>query len=90
MQIWGCCHKKLTFPMTRPSKATRGRRRKNTYVTCLECGKEIPYVWNEMRVVKERRKPNQEASSGQHVIPQGNLMKRLKTDLGKLVVRARS
>ena len=73
MPIWGCSHKKLTFPMTRPRQASRGRRRKNTYVACLECGKELPYIWNEMRVVKERRKSDQQFSPGLQPTPQASL-----------------
>ena len=70
---WGCSHKKLTFPMTRPRQAARGRRQKNTYVACLECGKELPYIWNEMRVVKERRKSDQQVSPSRQRTPQANL-----------------
>ena len=52
--LFGCSHKKLSFPIT-----VRGARRRNTqaaaitgtYVVCLDCGHEFPYDWNEMRVV---------------------------------------
>ncbi|MCX6618129.1 MAG: hypothetical protein NTZ98_18800 [Acidobacteria bacterium] len=27
------------------------RRRFDTYVVCLDCGKEMPYSWEEMRLV---------------------------------------
>jgi hypothetical protein len=57
MAAWlGCSHKKIAFPITRPKGQAQGRRKKNTYVVCLECGKELPYSWSEMRVVKERRR----------------------------------
>jgi hypothetical protein len=56
-----CSHKDISFPMTRPRSATEGRRRKNTYVVCLECGKELPYSWSEMRVVKKERRRAQVA-----------------------------
>ena len=52
--LFGCSHKRCSFPMT-----VRGKLRRNsaaasvtgTYVVCLDCGKEFPYDWNEMRMV---------------------------------------
>jgi len=52
--LFGCSHKKLSFPIT-----VRGARRRSTqaasvtgtYVVCLDCGHEFPYDWNEMKVV---------------------------------------
>jgi hypothetical protein len=52
--LFGCSHKKLSFPIT-----VRGARRRNTqaasitgtYVVCLDCGHEFPYDWNEMKVI---------------------------------------
>jgi hypothetical protein len=49
--IFGCSHKRTTFPIT-PSRRTQlaeGTRR-STYVCCLECGKELDYDWKEMRI----------------------------------------
>jgi len=53
--LFGCNHKKLSFPIT-----VRGARRRTpaasltgTYVVCLDCGQEFPYDWNEMKVVQE-------------------------------------
>ena len=53
--LFGCSHKKLSFPIT-----VRGARRRTpaasltgTYVVCLACGQEFPYDWNEMKVVQE-------------------------------------
>src|ERR1700691_4486971 len=50
--IFGCSHKRTTFPLTpsRKSKASEGAR-SNTYVVCLNCGKEFDYNWEEMRIV---------------------------------------
>jgi hypothetical protein len=42
--IFGCAHRTTTFPLT-----PRGNRR-NTYVVCLDCGKEFGYDWNAMRI----------------------------------------
>ena len=56
--MFGCPHKRLSFPIT-----VRGDARRNsgaasitgTYVVCLECGQEFPYDWNKMKVVRESR-----------------------------------
>jgi len=52
--LFGCSHKKLSFPIT-----VRGARRRSTqaasitgtYVVCLECVHEFPYDWNQMKVI---------------------------------------
>src|SRR6266849_10199227 len=48
-RLFGCSHRRTTFPMTpkRPSV------RVGAYVTCLDCGKEFAYNWNEMRLEDE-------------------------------------
>ena len=53
--MFGCWHARYSFPIT-----VRGNARRNkaaavtgTYVVCLDCGKELPYDWNEMRVVSD-------------------------------------
>jgi hypothetical protein len=54
--LFGCSHKNYSFPRTNAS----GQRRSpaaaltGTYVVCLECGKEFPYDWQEMKVVNSR------------------------------------
>jgi len=45
--FFGCSHRRTTFPLT---LARKGAPRHNTYVVCLDCGKELDYNWNEMRV----------------------------------------
>ena len=54
--VFGCSHKRCSFPMT-----VRGVRRRSpaaaltgTYVVCLDCGKEFPYDWKAMKVVRNR------------------------------------
>jgi hypothetical protein len=49
--LFGCPHNKTTFPIT--LKTTRhsdvaGSR--NTYIVCLDCGKEFPYDWQQMKL----------------------------------------
>jgi hypothetical protein len=50
--LFGCGHKHYSFPIT----VNKGRRSAaasitGTYVVCLDCGKEFPYDWKEMRIV---------------------------------------
>jgi len=51
--VFGCWHNHYSFPIT----VRRGARRNSaasltgTYVVCLECGKELPYDWKEMRIL---------------------------------------
>ena len=60
--LFGCPHRRTTFPLT-PRKSggspVSGLTRFGTYVACLDCGKELAYDWNEMRVGApvHRRKP---------------------------------
>jgi hypothetical protein len=67
--VFGCSHKRCSFPMT-----TRGAKRRSpaaaltgTYVVCLDCGKEFPYDWTAMKIV--RIKDTQPAASGVVVGP---------------------
>ena len=45
--LFGCSHRATSFPLT-PSRKTAGRH--DTYVVCLDCGKEFGYDWNTMRI----------------------------------------
>ncbi|HEU5453878.1 MAG TPA: hypothetical protein VFU76_17905 [Terriglobales bacterium] len=51
--LFGCCHKRYSFPITVKSSHRRNEAASvtGTYVVCLDCGKEFPYDWREMRVV---------------------------------------
>jgi len=51
--VFGCSHKRCSFPIT-----VRGKQRRSpaasltgTYVVCLDCGHEFAYDWNEMKMV---------------------------------------
>jgi len=51
--LFGCSHANYGFPITRKSsRSQRGSAVKRTYVVCLDCALELPYDWEEMRVVK--------------------------------------
>jgi len=58
--FFGCWHGHYGFPITaRPgTPRSQAAALTGTYVVCLDCGKELPYDWNEMRVISspsERR-----------------------------------
>ncbi|MFZ0311472.1 MAG: hypothetical protein WAL85_02075 [Candidatus Korobacteraceae bacterium] len=53
-RVFGCSHKRYSFPIT-----VRGKLRRSpaasvtgTYVVCLDCGHEFPYDWNAMTLVE--------------------------------------
>jgi hypothetical protein len=51
--VFGCWHLRYSFPITlRPGSLRRKATAiTGTYVVCLECGKELPYDWNAMKIV---------------------------------------
>jgi hypothetical protein len=53
--FFGCWHTRYSFPRTVRSGVRRNRAATvtGTYVVCLDCGKELPYDWQEMRVVTD-------------------------------------
>jgi len=64
--LFGCCHRKLSFPFTmKPGLSLSAAGRKTgTYVVCLNCGKEFPYDWQQMRILN----PSEEAASTQRAL----------------------
>lgn len=56
--LFGCAHRRCTFPITatKPgSVASDGKSSKTTYVVCLDCGKEFPYDWQQMKLVASEK-----------------------------------
>ena len=51
--IFGCRHSRYSFPVTIRGAARRPKAAAltGTYVACLDCGKELPYDWTEMKVI---------------------------------------
>lgn len=51
--IFGCWHSRCSFPMTLSAASPRSpvASLTGTYVVCLDCGKELPYDWNTMKIV---------------------------------------
>jgi hypothetical protein len=51
--FFGCWHSHYSFPMTIRQKSVRNVAAAavtGTYVVCLDCGKELPYNWTEMKI----------------------------------------
>jgi hypothetical protein len=58
--FFGCRHSRYSFPVTIRGVARRPQAASltGTYVACLDCGREFPYDWREMKVItssSERR-----------------------------------
>lgn len=51
--FFGCWHSHYSFPISIRGAARRGPAASltGTYVVCLDCGKELPYDWKEMKVI---------------------------------------
>ncbi|MGA8272003.1 MAG: hypothetical protein WB919_10645 [Candidatus Sulfotelmatobacter sp.] len=51
--IFGCRHSRYSFPVTPRVTARRPQAGllTGTYVACLDCGREFPYDWQEMKVI---------------------------------------
>jgi len=53
--LFGCWHRNYSFPITTAKKAnsncSQAADLTGTYVVCLDCGKEFPYDWEQMKVV---------------------------------------
>jgi hypothetical protein len=59
--MFGCRHSRYSFPITIRSRRTSAGSRAGTYVVCLDCGKELSYDWNAMKIVNAQ--PKQAARS---------------------------
>lgn len=50
---YGCPHTRCSFPITLCRDSQRGGSPvTRTYFVCLDCGKEFPYDWRQMKVLK--------------------------------------
>ena len=55
--VFGCWHKRCTFPMTVRGKLRRSTAAASvtgTYVVCLDCGREFPYDWLQMKMLASK------------------------------------
>jgi len=57
--FFGCWHARYSFPITvrTGSRRIKAASLTGTYVVCLDCGKELPYDWKEMKVVSPDSRP---------------------------------
>ncbi len=56
--LFGCTHRRYTFPITSKSKgrhASAAASVTGTYVVCLDCGKEFAYDWEQMKIVSGKK-----------------------------------
>jgi hypothetical protein len=51
--LFGCSHTSMSFPRTikRRIEQSGPAQQNETYVVCLECGKEFGYDWQQMRLL---------------------------------------
>ena len=50
--FFGCWHYRYSFPLTvKKGPRSRAAFATGTYVVCLDCGKELPYDWKQMKIV---------------------------------------
>jgi hypothetical protein len=67
--FFGCSHKHYSFPIT----TKPGQRRSEaatvtgTYVVCLDCGKEFPYDWKQMRFVPAQARSSELAKAAEPI-----------------------
>jgi hypothetical protein len=56
--LFGCSHKNFSFPITKKpgQRHSAAASVTGTYVACLDCGKEFPYDWHEMKVIESNPK----------------------------------
>jgi hypothetical protein len=63
--VFGCRHSRYSFPVTIRGAARRPQAGAltGTYVACLDCGKEFPYDWQEMKVITSPAESRQYVAS---------------------------
>jgi hypothetical protein len=53
--FFGCWHQRYSFPITirsrHSSRPSPAGSLTGMYVVCLDCGKELPYDWQEMKII---------------------------------------
>jgi len=50
--FFGCWHNRYSFPLTvKKGPRSRAAFATGTYVVCLDCGRELPYDWQDMKVI---------------------------------------
>ncbi len=53
--LFGCWHHRYSFPITiKKGPRSRAAFATGTYVVCMDCGKELPYDWKQMKVISSQ------------------------------------
>jgi hypothetical protein len=55
--VFGCWHKRRSFSITVRGKLRRSTAAASvtgTYIACLDCGREFPYDWSQMKMLTSR------------------------------------
>ena len=53
--LFGCWHGRYSFPITlKKGHRSPAAFSTGTYVVCLDCGKEFPYDWKQMKIVSAK------------------------------------
>jgi hypothetical protein len=55
--VFGCWHKRCSFPITVRGKLRRSTAAASvtgTYVVCLDCGREFAYDWSQMKMLEPK------------------------------------
>ncbi|HEX3741811.1 MAG TPA: hypothetical protein VHV29_19085 [Terriglobales bacterium] len=53
--LFGCWHQHYSFPITiKKGPRSRAAFATGTYVVCMDCGKELPYDWKQMKVISSQ------------------------------------
>jgi hypothetical protein len=62
--MFGCRHPRYSFPVTvRGTARPQAGALTGTYVACLDCGREFPYDWQEMKVIDSSAEKRQYTAS---------------------------
>jgi hypothetical protein len=63
--LFGCRHARYSFPVTLRGAGRRPQAGAltGTYVACLDCGREFPYDWHEMKVITSSAERRQYVAS---------------------------
>ena len=66
--LFGCWHKNVSFPLTNRAAQRRSEAAAvtGTYIVCLDCGKEFPYDWQQMKVVSGKVEAIPESAERAH------------------------
>lgn len=52
--MFGCMHSNYSFPLTpKDRQHPEAASLTGSYVVCLECGREFPYDWRQMKIVTQ-------------------------------------